>query len=165
MKKIKIIFNKKDALFVNGGSAIKNSYGINVGNELITPEKGSNIPPIELYTSKDSNVTVEYSLTPNCVVHARGGKVENYSFVSSYGISCNTARLSGGTINAYGGKVSYEGIDAGYYNAATYGIRASLLNISGATVTAKGGAFDTLSTKTKSSPVAVKEPDDILTSP
>ncbi|MBE5925887.1 MAG: hypothetical protein E7270_02885 [Lachnospiraceae bacterium] len=129
-----------DSLLVNGGPAIKYSYGIYVGKELITQGRTEGYP-ISLYTSKDSNSTVSYVSKSNFAISVRGGTVENYSLPRSYGIYCDTARFSGGTINAYGGKVSYEGVSASFYEAATYGINvASLLNISGATVTAKGGA-------------------------
>lgn len=128
-----------DSLLVNGGPAIKYSYGIYVKKELITQGRTEG-DPISLYTSKDSNSTVSYVSKSNFAISVRGGIVENSSITHSYGIYCDTARLSGGTISAYGGKVSYEGVDADFYNAETYGIRASLINISGATVTVKGGA-------------------------
>lgn len=57
-------------------------------------------------------------------VNATGGNTEGYKFPYSYGIHCTDATLSGGTVNATGGKASYEGAEGGQFRSNAYGIFA-----------------------------------------
>ncbi|MBQ8527498.1 MAG: leucine-rich repeat domain-containing protein [Lachnospiraceae bacterium] len=64
-------------------------------------------------------------------VTATGGTGKN----ESYGISCTTLTVSGGTVNAYGGDAGAEG----YVSPISYGISCTDATLSGGTVNAVGG--------------------------